>query len=172
MSGPAEHGREHDGGRVDRKPDREPALHEEQEGRKLACFPVETRFEVLVRRVNLQAVIDGDDDGGEDHHRNRQTEVELHEAHPVLVGLAGSGEERDGTRLCGDDRQPDRPPPEIGAPANEAVHRLDPNAERTVANDGGDRRDENGPVERSHVNARVIAQRSAISTASTASTST
>ncbi len=41
----------------------------------------------------------------EDHHRDGQSEVELHETHTVDVGLAGGRDESDGARLGRHDRE-------------------------------------------------------------------
>jgi len=49
---------------------------------------IEAPLEVLVRRVDLGAVKKRDGGHRQDDHRQRQTEVELHERSPVRVGLA------------------------------------------------------------------------------------
>jgi hypothetical protein len=37
--------------------------------------------------------------GAQDHHRDRQSEIKLHEAHAIGVALAGGGDEGDGAGL-------------------------------------------------------------------------
>ncbi len=58
----------------------------------------------------------------EDHHRDRQPEVELHESHAVDIGLAGGRNERDRARLRRHDRQADRVPGHMPAGDHERAH--------------------------------------------------
>src|SRR5690606_4026320 len=46
----------------------------------------------------------------EDHHRQRQSEVELHEAHPVVEALARGADHGDGAELRRHHRKADGPP--------------------------------------------------------------
>ena len=107
---PAEHHREDDGRGVDGHARTEPPLDHEQHAGQRPRLQVEPVFQVLVGGVDVQAPVQGDRGDGEDHHRDREPEVVLHEAHAVDERLPGRRRERDGARLRGHDGERDRIP--------------------------------------------------------------
>ena len=163
---PAEEDGEDERGRVDRQAAREPALQEEEARRQPPHPHIEALLEVLVGRVDVQPVVERDRGDREDHHRDRQAEVELDEAHPVGVCLTGRGEERDGARLRRHDRQRDDPP-RCGAARHEvALHVLLVAALRHAPDDDEDEgRSQDRPVEEGQRKALAKSQKRRISTA-------
>jgi hypothetical protein len=152
---PAEQRREHDGGREDGDARRQPARQEEQERGQLARFAVESLFQVFVGGIDLEPIINGQEEGRDDDHGDGQPEIELHEAHPLFERLARHRQEGDGARLRRHDRQADGPPAQVAAAAQVGVGALGAAlAPGAVADDGGERADEDRPVERLH--ARLI----------------
>ena len=122
---PAEHRRQHDRRRVERDAGAEPAREQKQQRNQLPRLAIEARFQIFVRGVDLEPVVDGHDHRREDDHGDRQAEVELDEAHAVLVGLAGHRQERDGAGLRGHDREADGPPAQVAAAAQVGLGALD-----------------------------------------------
>ena len=102
---PAEDDAHHDRRRIERNARRHAALNQENDRGKRAGLGIEAPFQVFVSGVNAGFVEDGHGRGGEDHHRDRQPEVKLHEAHAVDISLAGGGDEGDGARLRRHDRK-------------------------------------------------------------------
>ena len=155
---PAEDHREHDRRRVDRQPRREAALHQEDEARRARASCVEALLQILVRRVDVRAVKDGHRGRADDHHRDRQSEIELHEAHAVDVGLPGGGDEGDGAGLRGHDRERHGVPRHRFAGQQVAIDCVAAAAAiQPVRNDEGERRGQDNPVERPHRYALVNA---------------
>ena len=112
---PAQDDREDERRSVDGQSRRQSPPGQEQQAGQGAGLQVEAVFQVFVGGMHLQAVVDRDGSDREDHHPDRQAEVELHEAHSIHIGLAGGGEEGDGAGLGGHDRQ------QHGIPAHAAV---------------------------------------------------
>ena len=84
-------------------PAAEPALDQEDDAHQRARLRVEALLQILVSRVDFRAMEDRHGGGGEDHHGDGQSEIELDEAHAVDVGLPGGGDEGDGAGLGGHD---------------------------------------------------------------------
>ena len=149
---PAEDDAHHDGRRIERQPHGRAALDQKNDSGKRARLRVEPALEILVGRIYARFVEDGDGGRAQNHHRDRQAEVELHEAHAVDVSLAGGGDERDRAGLGRHDREAHRVPrhclagKQIVAGGCAAAPPPEPEA--------GDRdygRDHHDPVERRHV---------------------
>ena len=107
---PAEDDRENHGGRGDDHAARQPARAEEQHARQGPCLQIEAALEVLVGGVDAGAVEERHERHAEDDHRDRQPEVELHEAHAVGVALPGRPDQRDRAQLRRHHREADGPP--------------------------------------------------------------
>ena len=107
---PVKHDREDDRGRRDDRAGRHAPAKQEQQARERPRLHVEPPLEVLVRRVDARPVEERHERHRQDHHRERQAEVELDEAHAVGIRLAGRADQRDGAELRRHHRQADRPP--------------------------------------------------------------
>ena len=153
---PAEDDRQHDGRRVERDAHRQAALDQEDDAGQRARLGVEALFQILVGRVNVGAMEDRHRRGREDHHRDRQSEIELHEAHAVDVGLAGGGDEGDGARLRRHDGERHGVPRHGLAGQQILVDGVAAAAlVEAVDDDEDERADQHHPVERSHEKTRV-----------------
>ena len=107
---PAEDRREHHRRRGDDRPARHAARQQKQKRRERSRLRVEAALEILVRGVHLRAVEKRHERDAEDHHRQRQPEVELHEPHSVGGALPRRADHRHGGELRRHDGQSDGPP--------------------------------------------------------------
>ncbi len=150
-------------GRIQGDAGRQAPLHQEQERRQLPGLAVEAVLQELVGGVDLQPVVDRHHHRRQEHHRQRQPEVELHEAHAVLVGLARRRQKRDGAGLGGHHRQADgdrgvlvvapqvalaagharaRPPHAVDADESQGAQQHHPVERRSLEHAGHDRVDD------------------------------
>jgi hypothetical protein len=107
---PAEHDREDDRGRRDDDAAGEAAAGEEQQRRQPARLRVEPLLEILVGGVDPGPVEERHHREREDHHRDRQAEIELHESHAVGISLPRRPHQRDSAQLRGHHREARGPP--------------------------------------------------------------
>src|SRR5690606_4896885 len=68
-----------------------PALEQKEKRSEHPRFYIEAPFQEFISRVNIQAVIQGEYKNSQDDHRQRQPEIKLREAHPVVISLTGCG---------------------------------------------------------------------------------
>src|SRR5215469_2239200 len=125
MQGPSKNGGENYRRSVDGNAGSEPPLQEKQKSSKLARLQIEPALQVLVGRIDLEALVQRNDRRREDHHGDRQSEIELHEAHSVLVTLPRGGEKGDRAGLGRHDRQANRQPSSIATPSQVRVDAAD-----------------------------------------------
>ncbi len=119
LAPPEDHG-QHERGSVEGHADGQPPREEEEEARQGARARVEAALQVLVGSEDPGPVEEGNQGQRQHDHRERQAEVERHEAHALRVGLAGRAHEGDGADLGRHHREPRRPPPHL-APGQEEV---------------------------------------------------
>ena len=128
-----------------------PREMQEQECGEGPGLRVEATLEVFVRGVHLRAVQKWHEGDTDDHHREREPEIELDESKAIGRALRGGPDHRDGGQLCGHDREADCPPGQ--APAREEIS-LDPGGPPRTPNavypDVGEINDDDDPVERVH----------------------
>ena len=142
-----EHERQHDGRRGDDRAARHAAREQEQQAGEAAGLRVEPFLEVLVRRVDARVVEERDQRHRQDDHRQRQAEVELHEAHAVVVALTGRADHRDGAELRGHHRDARRPPGNAALGEQVAVELVAVfGSPQAVVNDPDEEDAEQGPV--------------------------
>ena len=110
---PAEDFAQNDARPVDRDPGTEPPLDQKQDGGERAGPLVEAPANEFIGGEDLPFVIERDEDEAHHQHGERQSEIELHEPHPVQVALAGRAEKSDRTGLGGHDAEADGPPPGV-----------------------------------------------------------
>ena len=122
--GPAQDDRHHHSRRCQRHADTQPTLDQEYRTDQCPRLGVKALLQILVSRVDLGAVIDWHRDGRDENHRNREPEVELHEAHTVDVTLASGGDECDGAGLRRHDGQRHGVPRHLVVGEHEALRRL------------------------------------------------
>ena len=148
---PAEDRRHHDRRRRERDPERRRAADEKHEARERAHPDVEAPLEVLVRGVDAGTREERHDRERQDHHRERQAEIELHEAQAGEVRLAGRPDDRDGAHLRRHHRQPDRPPRQRSVREEVAVDFVGPlRSAQAVDDDPPDVGDDDQPGKRTH----------------------
>ena len=75
--------------RIEGDAKRQATLNEEDDADERSGLHVEPLFQVLVGGVHLRTVEQRHGGVRQDHHRQGQTEIELHEPHAVHVRLAG-----------------------------------------------------------------------------------
>ena len=173
---PAQDHRQNQARRRDDEPAPEAALREEQQRRQRPRLRVEPPFEVLVGRVDARAVEEADERQRQDHHRDRQAEVDLDEPHAVGVRLAGRADHGDGAELRGHHRQTDGPPRQASAAEEIALDLVRALAQpQSVPDDPDQVRRDDGPVDpvhRRYEKCRPTQYSPAITSASTMTTST
>ena len=86
---PMQHLAQHNAGRVNGETRGKAALDQEEDSRQQAGALIEALANELVRRVHVPLVVQGNEHVRDHHHSQRQTEVELHEAHAFHESLAG-----------------------------------------------------------------------------------
>ena len=148
---PAQDRRHDDGRSGQRHAERERPPHQEEEARERSRPHVEPALEILVRRVDLRAVKERHEGHRQDHHRERQAEVELDEAKAGEVRLARRADERHGAHLRRHHGQADRPPRQRSVAEKVALDLVRPfRAPQPVVDNPRDVHDDDGPIERSH----------------------
>ncbi len=149
--GPAEDDRQGNRGSVERYARRQTAFDEKDAADQRARLGVEALLQVLVRGVHFGAVKNRDRGGGQDDHRERESEIELHEPHAVDVGLAGGRNESHCARLGRHDGQ-SHGIPGHGPSGEHVLIRCSaaPAAIESVADDERQPTEHDHPIERPH----------------------
>ena len=152
---PPERRRHHHRRRGERDAERRRAADHEEEARERARLRVEAPLEILVRGVDARAREERHDGDRQDQHRERQAEVELHEAEAGEIAQAGRAADRHRAQLRGHHRQAD------GKPRQRAIREEVPvdlvrrlRSPQPVDDDPRDVGDDDEPVERAHENNR------------------
>ncbi len=86
-----------------------PRDQEEKRGQR-ARPRVEAALQILVRSIDARPVQQRDDRHAEDHHREREPQVQLDEAHAVRGALTRRADHRDRRELCRHHREAHDPP--------------------------------------------------------------
>ena len=107
---PSEHRRHHDRWSRQGDPKRRRAADEEQKARERSRLRVEAALEVFVGGVDARACEERDHRQRQDDHRERQAEIELHEAKAREIPEPRGADDGDGAHLRRHHRQADRPP--------------------------------------------------------------
>ena len=102
---PAQNSGQNDGGRVDGKPRGEPARNQKQNGGKNPNAGIKAVFQKFVGRKNFEFMKNRHERNAQNNHGQRQTKIELHEAHSIGKTLAWRRQKSDGTGLRGHHRQ-------------------------------------------------------------------
>jgi hypothetical protein len=85
-------------------------LHKKQEGAEQLRLPIESLAQVLIGRVNLQALIHRNKDGAYNDKGEWLPKIILDKTYAALIGLAWHGKKGDRPRLGREDRQSNRGP--------------------------------------------------------------
>ncbi len=118
---------------------------------KLRVFASNRCSRYSVRGVDARVVEERHERHRQDDHRERQREVELDEAHPVAVRLAGRADHRDGAQLRGHDRDAGGPPGNAALREEVALDLVAVlGALQAVVHDPGREEDDNDPVDGVH----------------------
>ena len=148
---PTQNHRHHYGRSVERQSHAESALDEKHDARRHAGLGVEALLQKFVGRDDARAVKKRDHGRRQNHHRQRQPEVELHEAHAVDISLPSGSDKGDGAGLRRHDGKTHGPPGHGFARQKIIPDGLFPAAlVQSVADDHDQGEYQDNPVQQSH----------------------
>ncbi len=154
----AQDGGEDDGRRVNGEAGAQAPLHEKQRRAEQAGFGVEPLAEIFIGGIDVQAAIDGQKHGGDEHQGQRHAEIILHEIQSAGIALAGSGDEGDGAGLRGGDRYANGQPADVFIPLQIVAQiAMPPRMEGGIGRDAQQAAQQDDEIEAIHEKAQVRA---------------